>query len=304
MDTMNRRTYLGGSDTAAILGLSPWKSPLELYLEKIGEAPEQAPDPAREKVLNRGKRWEPVVIDMLLDELRSRGHEVKVIARNRRHQDADLPYLAAEIDLELRVDGEEVNGEMKTVHPFAAKAWGEPGSDEIPVYYTAQVMHGLMVKPRPRCIVAALIGADDLRIHEVRRDADIIASIRASEVEFWRRVQERDPPPVRTAADALALFPQDAGTVVEASADVLSAFNRLRELKAQAKDIDADITALEDAVKAYMLDAATLASGGQVLATWRAQTARRFDQKAFRAAHPDLAEQFTVASVSRVFRIK
>ena len=41
MDTMNRRTYLGGSDTAAILGLSPWKSPLELYLEKIGEAPEQ-----------------------------------------------------------------------------------------------------------------------------------------------------------------------------------------------------------------------------------------------------------------------
>lgn len=109
---------------------------------------------------------------------------------------------------------------------------------------------------------------------------------------------------MRTAADALILFPQDAGTVAEASADVLAAFNRLRELKSRAKDIDADITALEDVVKAHMLDAATLASGGQVLATWRAQTARRFDQKAFKAAHADLAEQFTVASVSRVFRIK
>ena len=138
---MDRRTYIGGSDTAAILGVSPWKSKFTLYQEKIGEW-QQEITPEKERIFARGKRWEPIVIEMLIDELEDRGHDVQVAGRNNRIKDSEHDFLAAEIDLELIVDGELINGEVKTVHPFASKDWGEQGTDEIPLYYTAQVLHG------------------------------------------------------------------------------------------------------------------------------------------------------------------
>src|SRR5687768_6275354 len=110
----DRTTFIGGSDIAAIHGLSKWKTAFQLYQEKIGEYVEES-NPERDKRLNRGKRWEPIVVEMLLDELIARGHEVEVIGRNCRYTDPEYPFLQAEIDLELLIDGEEVNGEMKTV---------------------------------------------------------------------------------------------------------------------------------------------------------------------------------------------
>ena len=61
---LDRSTYLGGSDVAAILGISPWRTPLDVYLDKIQPRKEET-DPSRLKVLNRGKRMEPYVIDLL-----------------------------------------------------------------------------------------------------------------------------------------------------------------------------------------------------------------------------------------------
>ncbi|MBK8117555.1 MAG: YqaJ viral recombinase family protein [Candidatus Accumulibacter sp.] len=104
----------------------------------------------KQRLFDRGHRWEPVVVEMLVDELLDRGHDVQIIDRNARYQDPEFPFLACELDLELLIDGEEHNAEIKTVSPFAAKAWGEQDTDEIPLYYAAQVMHGLMVKPRKR----------------------------------------------------------------------------------------------------------------------------------------------------------
>ena len=159
----DRTAFIGGSDVAAILGVSPWKSPFQLYQEKIGAFCEEITR-EKQRLFDRGHRWEPVVVEMLVDELLDRGHDVQVIDRNARYQDPEFPFLACELDLELLIDGEEHNAEIKTVSPFAAKAWGEQDTDEIPLYYAAQVMHGLMVKPRKRAIVAALIGVDDLRL--------------------------------------------------------------------------------------------------------------------------------------------
>ena len=200
---IDRATYLGGSDAAAILGLSKWATPYQVWLKKTGQAVEEPADKQREKVLKRGRKLEPYVLEMLIEELEDRGHDVQGIRVStpddpNRYQDAELPFLAAEIDVELKVDGEDVNGELKTVHPFAAKEWGEQGTDDIPAYYTAQVMHGLMVRPKRISVVGALIGADDLRVHLVERDDEIIAGIRRMEVEFWRMVETIRCPLSRT----------------------------------------------------------------------------------------------------------
>ena len=299
----DRTKFIGGCDAAGILGVSRWKTPFQLYQEKIGAFIEES-NPARDKVLNRGKRWEPVVVEMLLDELTSRGHEVEVIARNARYQDPEFPFLACEIDLELRIDGEEVNGEMKTVHPFAAKDWGEEGTDEIPIYYVAQGMHGLMIKPRRRVIVTALIGADDLRIHELVRDDELIAAIRQKEIAFWQRIQDRNPPEPTDAEDVKWLYAKDAGTVAEADDALALLCQQLKDKKSKCKDLENEIESLATALKVRMGDAATLLYRNSMLATWKTQSSSRIDIKALEVVHPEIATAFRKTSESRVLRLK
>lgn len=271
---VDRTQFIGGSDAAAILGISPWKSALQLYLEKIGAAVDEV-SPEKQRVFARGKRWEPVVVEMLVDELQDRGHDVQIIARNQRYQDREFPFLACELDLELLIDGKECNAEMKTVHPFAAKAWGEPGSDEIPIYYAAQAMHGMMVKPRQKCIVAALIGADDLRVHQIERDEETIYAMCVKEVEFWRRVQSRNPPDPQTADDVRWLYAKDAGEIVEADDELLRLVGELHFQKTTAKHADAAVDRISTQIKLAMGNAALLLYEGRPIATWKSNKPSR-----------------------------
>lgn len=264
----DRSKFIGGSDTAAILGVSPWKSAFQLYQEKTGEYLEEI-TPAKQKIFNRGKRWEPIVIEMLVDELEDRGHDVQIITRNQRYIDPDYGFLAAEIDIELMLDGQHINGEMKTVHPFAAKDWGEQDTDEIPIYYTSQVAHGQMVTGRNKTIVAALIGADDLRVHVVDRDEELISIIRGKEVEFWDRIQNRQVPEPTTAEDIKRLYQIDAGKVLEADDDLMVLCQDLRALKDHIKQSEISAEVLSTRIKSAMSDAALLMYCGQKLATWK-----------------------------------
>ena len=271
MSEIDRAKFIGGSDSAAVLNLFPpsWrKSEFLLYQEKIGELIDD-PTPEQRRRFARGKRLEPVVVEMMIDELRDRGHDVQIIARNARYQDSEFPFLACELDLELVVDGEEYNGEIKTVSQFAAKDWGDQGSDEIPIYYIAQVMHGMMIKPRRRCIVAALIGGDDLRIHQIDRDEETIAGIRAKEVAFWKRVQDRNPPDPHTADDVRWLYAKDAGTVAEADDELMRLVGELYYLKNSAKLAENEIDKVSTQIKLAMGDAAILVYEGKVIATWK-----------------------------------
>lgn len=265
---MNRRTYIGGSDTAAILGVSPWKSAFQLYQEKTGEYQEEV-TPAKQKIFNRGKRWEPIVIEMLVDELEDRGHDVEIIHRNERYIDPEHGFLAAEIDLELMLDGKHVNGEMKTVSPFAAKAWGEEGTDEIPIYYISQVAHGQMVTGRDKTIVAALIGADDLRVHDVNRDDELIQIIRGKELEFWQRILNREAPEPTSQEDIKRLYQIDSGAVMEADDEILNMIADLHQRKSEIKGLEARVDTISTMIKARMGEAALLMHNGQKLATWK-----------------------------------
>ena len=273
---LDRSTYLGGSDVAAILGVSPWTTPFMLYQKKTGAYIEEI-TPAKRRILERGARWEPIVLEMMIDELTDRGHDVEVIATGQRYLDPHLSFLAAEIDAELLVDGEPVNAEMKTAGYFAAGAWGEYDSNEVPIYYLAQVMHGLMIQPRRRAVVAAVTGFDERpMIRWVERDEETISAIRAREVEFWQRIQSGDAPDPVTPEDVRWLYPNDNGVSIEADIKLLEACGDIKALKANAKDLDAQIELLATKVKFYMGEAAALLGpNGKPIATWKTNKAGR-----------------------------
>lgn len=267
---LDRTKYLGGSDAASILGVSPWTTPFMLFQKKIGAYVEEL-SPAKRRILERGHRWEPIVLEMLVDELTDRGHNVEVVATGQRYLDPEFDFLAAEIDAELIVDGEPVNGEMKTAGYFAAGAWGEYDSNEVPIYYLAQVMHGLMIQPRQRAVVAAVTGFDERpMIRWVDRDEETIAAIRAREIEFWQRIQTGDAPDPVTPDDVKWLYPKDSGATLDADIELLEACGDLKALKANAKELDAQIELLATKVKARMGAAAILLGpNGKPVATWK-----------------------------------
>jgi putative phage-type endonuclease len=291
----DRTAFIGGSDAGAILGLSPWATPYEVWLEKIGEG--KPVDAAKEKFFRRRKRQEPVILEMLEEE-----HGIRARSVNTRAFHPSHGFLSCEIDA-ISDDGIEV--ELKTVHPFAAKEWGTQDTDEIPPHYTAQALHGLMVTGREARLVAALIGVDDLRIYRVERDNDTLAKMLEHELAFWQMVQARTPPPALRLSDIEKIYGVDKGQVlaIDDQVGVIDSLERIRTLKAQIKE---DEKLLEDEqliVKSFMKDAAVLTLGGKKACSWKSQTANRIDADLLRATYPDIAKACTKVVPSRVFRI-
>lgn len=212
----DRTKYIGGSDVAAILGISPWRSVVDLWLDKITPRAENGQNAGAKR---RGSRMEPYILDMIREE-----HGLEIIAANQRYVDPELPYLAAEIDFEYidRETGLIENGEIKTVHPFKAKEWGENGTDQLPLHYLAQTQHGMGVKTARRCRVFALIG-DDLKPYLVERDDELIAAMRSRAAEFWTKyVLPKIQPPLdyehKDIIETLKrLYPGTDGSVIDAT---------------------------------------------------------------------------------------
>lgn len=215
---IERQKYIGGSDIAAILGLSPWRNAVDLWLDKT--TPRREGDGNNAVAKRRGSRLEPYIIDMICED-----YGLEIVERNHRYLDDEYPFLAAEIDFEYQdpETGQVENGEIKTVHPFKKKEWGEVETDSLPLYYLTQVHHGMGVRHARRCRVFALIG-DELRPYVVERDDELIASMRARAVDFWTRyVVPQVQPPLNfdDGEDAIEtlkrLYPGTDGTVLSAN---------------------------------------------------------------------------------------
>jgi putative phage-type endonuclease len=302
---LDRSSFLGGSDVAAIFGVSPYRTPVELWLEKTGQRTQEAPDKYKMRILERGKRLEPVILEMLVDKLREQGHEVEVLAVNKRYNDPVHPFLSCEIDFELLLDGEHINGDCKSVGGFARKQWGEEETDEMPLHYAAQFMHGLGITGRNRCIVAALIGLDDVAIYWIERDEETITAMRDKAVRFWNEcVIGGQIPDVFDFNDIKALYPKDNGLAIEATEEIYEKVRELDNLKYNIKRFEEEAEKIQLDVAEFISPNSALTYQGKTIVTWKAQEASRLDQKALAAQHPDLFAKFKTVSTTRVFRIK
>jgi putative phage-type endonuclease len=302
----DRQKLLGGSDIAAVLNISPWKTPLDLYNDKI----KPRTGDGYKAVFARGIRWESVVAEMLVERLENQGHKVKVLAANKRYRDQEHTFMASEIDYEVVLDDDDeiTNVELKTVHPFRMRDWGDSGSDDLPVHYTAQVMHGLGVTRRNKGMLAALFGADELRTYPVMADQETIAAIRARAVAFWTdHVLAGVPPAPVNLEDLSNLFSHEAADTPALLADegLTDIALRMRAARAQIKAGEAEALALEFQIKLAMKDAGQLIlPNGKVAFEWKNKSGKYLDETGLKEAHPKIAKEFMKTWEKRVFTVK
>lgn len=273
-----RRSGIGASDAAAVCGLSRYRTPVEVYLEKIGEL---EPEPEND-AMHFGKVLEAVVADEFA--LRNKT-KLRRVNRTLRHK--ALPWMMCHAD-RMIVNG--VGLECKTAGRwYKSEDWGPDGSDEVPIEYLLQCQHCMAVTGQPAWFLAVLLAGNEYRQYYLQRSEEIIESLVAKESVFWRRVETRDAPAPTNPFDASLLHPRDRGASVLASFDASAAVLELRNIGREKKALEAREKELKTQVMAEMKDALILQGlDGQTLATWKTQA---------RAG-------YTVApSESRVFRL-
>jgi len=262
---MNGRGYIGGGSIAGILGLSPFKTPLDEYLLITEGDPEEL-TPERREFFEDRRDLEPWAAKKF-----ARKTGLQVVRTNERYSDGEFPWAKAEIDFEAEDGG---NGETKTVHPNAVRDWGDPSNEEEPpLYVTAQAMWGLGVTGRSHVYVQALVGFDDYRLYRLEADKDLIAEIRRRAYNFWRfHVEPRRMPQPVNVDDIVRLYRRDSGRAVDATPEIREAFQLLTEYRHKAALARAEQEALEFKIKGFMRDATTLLVDRQPVITWKART--------------------------------
>lgn len=185
---MNRRGFIGGSDVAAILGLSPWKDRLRLYMEKTGEL---ELDQEESKAMRRGKILEPAI-----GQLYSAEHDVQLLSGT----ECSLPQAAhfrCQIDaIEHVADGFDIPIEIKSASEYTRGKWGKTGTDEAPTYYCTQLHWQMMALDVPIGRIVALLGSDDLRVYTLERDAAIDKFLLSEAAQFWELIESKTPPAI------------------------------------------------------------------------------------------------------------
>lgn len=288
-----RRHGIGGSDVAPILGLSKWATPLDVYLAKIGEAPEIE----ETEVMRWGNLLEPVVRD---EYARRTGREVDVPVGPISNP--KYPFAIANLDGLTRC-GRVV--EVKTAR--SGDGWGEEGSGQVPDAYALQVQHYLLVTGAEVADVAVLIGGSDFRIYTLEADHALHEMLVEAEAAFWTRVERREPPDPVSYEEAVRRFTKGTAGEVEADELLASEIAQLVRVRAEMKTLEEEESRVKAAIAMALGDRGdTLTYQGRVLATWKLAKGRKsFDAKRFEAEHPDLFSQYMrVGQPSRRLLIK
>lgn len=300
-----RSKFLGGTDAAAIVGASKWRTPLQVWMEKTGQA-----QPSREE--NLAMRYGRYNEEFVAGEFERAMPHLRVLPGERLVH-PQYPFLVGSLDRWLMgEDGERIHVlEVKTAGSW--EGWGEPDTDQVPLDYLAQVMHYQNLQRRVlgplfrdhEAYLVVLIGGRDLRTYRIPFRADLVDALEAEEIRFWNEhVVPRRPPDPLSGLDALARWPaaDAARKPVVCPVELYPVLDELHQIAEKEKALESDKDRAQAAIKSVLQDADTLVDDkGVTLATWRNFEAERLDAKRLRAERPEVAAEYLKASQTRRF---
>lgn len=256
-----RRNGIGGSDAAAVIGISPWKSPLALWAEKTG----QVDEPNLEEL--EYIEWGQVLEDPIAQKYQQvTGRYLEDPGRFAIVQHPEKSFMHCTIDRKIHDAHEAIESlpyyadgagdlSIKNVGFFKATEWEE----EAPLTYQVQMMHELAVTGLQWGSFAVLIGGQKFGWLDTPRNEKFISYLVEIEEEFWNLVI-RGIPPEPDASDStkevlLRLYPQDTGESKALPEAFTAIRDRRQNLKDQIKAAEADIQLLENQIKAAIGEA-------------------------------------------------
>ena len=275
-----RKSGIGGSDIAAIIGLSPWRTALDVYLDKTSAEVVETPSAP---IGTGAALWWGAQLESLIGKAYAESTGRRIQRYNALIRHPEKPYFIGDVDFlcyceDGRTPATRKGGirtergvEIKNIR-YASDEWGADGTDEIPAWYLAQVQWYMGIIPSIQFFdLAPLVSGQELRIYTIERNDDIIAGLQDAGERFWRDFVEAGcPPPPATAEDVRKLFPAPQTASVTAPPEVQKVVAHVRRLSRLRIDLTAEEEELKDRIAVAIGDAEELKDAdGATLATFK-----------------------------------
>lgn len=264
-----RRTGIGGSDAAAILGLSSYRTALDVFAEKLGIVPASETTEAQQ--------WGLLLEPLILEEYgRRTGKKVERWPPHTIWRSSEEPWLICTPDGLVRDDPRGLGVvQIKTGSLLAEKEWA---AGEAPLEHQIQVAHEMAVTGATWGVIPVfLLGyAPRLEWIEMQRNEAFIEKLLAHERYFWERVQRQDPPPPEDPEDKARwikrFFTRVDRPTVDLPMDLAAKDAQLQEVKERQKQLEVQRTDLENTIKEAIGSAEVGILPTGVRYTWKPRT--------------------------------
>ena len=329
-----RRTGIGGSDVAAVLGLNPWKTPLDVWDDKLGLS--------EDKGMSEPAYWGTVLEDTVAKEFQLRTG-MKVQKVSHQFVDPECDSMIANIDRAIinreiakkvrpLLDVEEIERyanitgverpintdiafEAKTAHAFTADLWGPSQELEIkqnniktehviPLYYETQIQWYCGILKLRGMYLAVLIGGSDFRMYWIDARPDVFQVIKEKCSAFWNNhVLTKTPPEPINIEDVLKLYGRSNGKSIEAQGDLAINYGEYARLNGEIKELKKQQDAVKARIAIGMKDNEILTLDGKKVLTYKTQSRKFFDTDSFKEDHLDDFFDYLKESSTRVMRV-
>ena len=292
-----RSKGLGGSDAACICGISKYKSPVELWMEKTGQI--------KPKESGEAAYWGTILEPIVRKEFSLRSNlKVKIIKSMLQHSKYD--FMLANLD-GVVIDPEcgECIFEAKTASIFKSDQWDD---DNIPQEYMLQIQHYMAVTGYNKTYIAVLIGGNQFKYKVVERDDELINMLIKLEEDFWEHVVTNTPPPMdgSEASKELLnkLYPlSNAKTQIILPDESINLINQYELSKDKEKEACEMKEEAANKLK-IMLGDFECGNSNDRTVLWKSYESEKLDTKKLKEEQPDIYSRYITKSQLRRFSIK
>jgi putative phage-type endonuclease len=254
-----RRHLITGTDAPGIANVSPWATPLDVYMRK--KHPELcAPlEERQQRSMIWGQRHEPAVAKAYADATGFQITKPHFVVHDK------ITWLAGSPDFLVKKRRRGL--EVKTMNGFMRREWGPEGTDEVPMHVLLQVVHYMMLVDYEEWDVAALFDTSDFRIYHIVADADLQGMLLELEEDFYNRHLAGSEIPTYEADEKLCgylarKYPTASNKVIQVDpygdAELMRALRLLRDARMRKALSIKDETEQKAVIMTLMRDAGEL----------------------------------------------
>lgn len=293
---------IGGSDVGYIAGYSKYKTPLDIYLIKIGEREEED---IESEAIEIGNDLEQYAAEVYA---RRKGVEIEKPDQSIVHP--EYPWMRCNPDFVVK--GMPIILECKTTG-FLGEEWGElEGTDIMPIPYLLQCAHNAIVTEHLYSTIQVDVpvfaggrGGLKHRFYTYKRNPELEKNLINLERKFWQEhVEKRIPPEPSSMKELIALCPPGEDIVKIATEEEIFMIKTFKEIKVEIEKLEKHLEQQKLDICKHMAGASLLLDDmGHKIASWKEQTRNTLDTKSLKDKYPYIYDNHLKETKSHVLRV-